>query len=213
MTKGKTIGYVRVSTEDQNPDRQLADIKVDKLFTEYASGTKIERYQLNCLMDYIREDDIVYVHSMDRLARNVKHLLELVEQITAKGAKLHFIKENLCFSGDDSPGSKLLLTMMGAVAQFEIYLLRERQMEGIKIAKAQGKYKGRQTVLTPTRIEYIHDALKTRKSLTQIAFEVGICRATLQKYVKKLEEEGHPLGVEYKKQDPECHTRLFSYSQ
>lgn len=199
MNKGKTVGYVRVSTEEQNPERQLNGLHVDKLFIEYASGSKMDRYQLNCMLDYIRDDDLVIVHSMDRLARNVRHLLQLVEQITAKRAKIQFLKENLIFSGDDSSTSKLLLTIMGAVAQFELALIKERQAEGIKAAKAKGKYKGRKTVLTPSKLEIIHEELKTRKPICMMADDVGISRETLYKYVRKLKEEDSPLVMYYKK--------------
>lgn len=197
--KGKTIGYIRVSTDEQNPERQLAGLILDKIFIEYASGTKTDRYQLNLLMEYVREDDVVIVHSMDRLARNVRHLLQLIDFFVGKKVKIQFLKEHLTFSGDDSPAAKLLLTMMGAVAEFEITLLKERQMEGIKIAKAAGKYKGGHTVFTPARIEAIHEALKTRKSITRIAFDVGISRCSLQKYLSKLSKEGKEDVLNYHK--------------
>lgn len=198
MSKGKLIGYIRVSTDDQNPERQLQNITLDKTFIEYASGSKTDRYQLNLMMEYIRDDDIVIVHSMDRLARNVRHLLQLIEEITKKGARIKFIKENLEFSGEDSPTAKLLLSIMGSVAEFELSMIKERQREGIELAKKAGKYKGKQTILTPTVLEKIHEDMKTRKPLTYIAQDLGISRETIYRYMKKLKTENHPL-VEYYK--------------
>jgi len=188
---GKTLGYIRVSTDEQNPQRQLEGAKLDKVFIEYASGSSTDRYQLKLLQEYVREDDVLIVHSMDRLARNCRNLLALVEFFAEKKVTVQFIKENLVFGCDDSPVSKLILTIMGAVAEFELHIIKERQMEGIKIAQRKGLYKGRQTVLTPERLQLIHDAFKTRKSIERIAEDVGISRETLYRYIRRLIKEGN----------------------
>jgi DNA invertase Pin-like site-specific DNA recombinase len=183
---GKRIGYIRVSTTDQNPDRQLDGIPLDKKFIDYASGTNTNRPNLNLLLDYVREDDIVVVHSMDRLARNVKDLLDLVNLLSGKKVEVQFIKENLVFNGKDSALSKLLLMIIGAVAEFEHALIRERQREGIEIAKKKGKYKVRSTKLTKEVKEKIVSGLQTRKSKSEIAKELFITLPSLYTYLKKM---------------------------
>lgn len=113
MSKGKLIGYLRVSSVDQNPERQLEGIKLEKQFIDYVSGKSVDRPQLEKLLEYAREGDEIIVHSMDRLARNLDDLRKLVKDLTARDIKLRFIKENLLFTGDDSPMSTLLLSVMG----------------------------------------------------------------------------------------------------
>ena len=126
--KGQTVGYIRVSSVMQHTDRQLADIALDKVFEDKVSGKDQNRPALKAMLDYIREGDCVYVHSLDRLARNLTDLLDLVGKINAKGCSLHFMKENMVFENNKSdPTSKLLLSVMGAVAEFERSLIRERQ--------------------------------------------------------------------------------------
>lgn len=182
---GKRIGYVRVSTIDQNPERQLEGVDLDKKFIEYASGTSLKRPQLQCMLNYIRDDDIIFVDSMDRLARNVKDLRELIDSLTSHKIKIHFIKESLTFTGEDSPMSKLLLTIMGAVAEFEHAIIRERMLEGIAIAKAKGKYKGRQRCMNNEKIEILRTLLQTRRTLTDISMELKVSRGVLYKYIKE----------------------------
>ena len=149
MGAAAKIGYTRVSTWEQNTARQLVGVALDRVFEEKASGKNIDaRPVLQEMLDYIREGDEVYVHSMDRLARNLKDLLTLVTTITDKGVTLHFVKENLTFEAKEkaSPFNKLLLGLLGSVAQFERELLLERQREGIAQAKARGAYKGRKPI-------------------------------------------------------------------
>lgn len=181
---GKIIGYVRVSTIEQNPDRQLENIVIDKKFVDYASGSTINRPQFQLMMDYVRDGDVIVVHSMDRLARNVKNLLSIIDELNSKNVEIRFIKENIHFNGSDSAMSKLLLMIMGAVAEFEYSLIKERQQEGINIAKKEGKYKGRKKVLTDEKTALIDAAMQTRKSKTEIAKELGISRVTLYQYLK-----------------------------
>ena len=122
---GKRIGYVRVSSFDQNPERQLEGIQVDRVFTDKASGKDIQRPQLDMLLDFAREDDTVVVHSMDRLARNLDNLRRLVQELTGRGIRVEFIKEGLTFTGEDSPMANLMLSVMGSFAEFERALIRE----------------------------------------------------------------------------------------
>lgn len=190
MGQGKKIGYIRVSTTDQNPDRQLAGVEVDKKFIEYASGKNIKRPQLIALLDYVREDDIVVVHSMDRLARNVKELLELIDQLNAKHVAVHFLKENMQFTGLDDHMSRLILTVIGAIAEFERQQILERQREGIKEAQKKGKYKGGKTKMTPEKIQQLEEMLKTREPKSKIALGLGISRFTLYRYLKEIEQQG-----------------------
>ena len=143
---GKRIGYIRCSSESQNTarqEKQLAELHLDKIYTDKVSGKTLNRPELINLLDFVREDDRVICSSMDRLARNLVDLRNIVKQITDEGASIEFLKEGLIFSGEDSAMAKLLLNMMGAVAEFEVALLKERQLEGIAIAKTKGMYKGR----------------------------------------------------------------------
>src|SRR5271155_5559778 len=176
MSKGKRVGYIRVSTTDQNPDRQLESVQLDKKFIEFASGRSKERPQLMNLIDYVREDDIVIVHSLDRLARNVKDLRYIIDELVSKKTTVQFVKENLIFTGNDSPMSNLLLVMIGAIAEFEHSLIRERQLEGIALAKKQGKFQGSKSKYTPEMKEAIGREIQTNKSKYKIADELGISR-------------------------------------
>ncbi len=154
-TKGKTIGYIRVSSVDQNPERQLEGMVLDKKFIDLISGKSLQRPQLTKLLDYVRDGDEVVVHSMDRLARNLDDLRQLVKTLNQRDVTLRFIKENLVFKGDDSPMSNLLLSIMGAFAEFERALIKERQLEGVALAKQKGKYKGRKPSLNQEQINLL----------------------------------------------------------
>ena len=140
---GQRIGYIRVSTLDQHVDRQLEGIEVDKTFIDKASGKDTKRPQLELLMSFVRTGDTVIVHSMDRLARNLDDLRRIVHALTERGVRIEFVKEHLSFTGDDSPIASLMLSVMGAFAEFERALINERQREGIALAKQRGAYKGR----------------------------------------------------------------------
>ncbi|WP_300545089.1 recombinase family protein, partial [uncultured Pseudoalteromonas sp.] len=144
MSKHQTVAYIRVSSSQQSTDRQLVDVSYDKAFIEKASAKSTKRPQLQAMLNHVREGDEVVVHSMDRLARNTKDLLEIVESLKSKGVSVKFMKENLTFTaGGESSINNLMLTMLSAVAQFERELILERQREGIEAAKKKGKYKGR----------------------------------------------------------------------
>ena len=183
--KGKLIGYIRVSSFDQNPNRQLENIKLDKVFIDKVSGKTIQRPQLEAMMSFIREGDTVIVHSMDRLARNLDDLRKIVRNLTAQGIKIQFIKENLTFTGEDTPMSNLLLSMLGAFAEFERALIRERQLEGIAIAKQKGLYKGRKPILNQEQIKEIKMRVKKGEKKARIAREFGISRETLYQVLRK----------------------------
>nr|AGC70485.1 putative resolvase TnpR [Pseudomonas migulae] len=140
--QGQRIGYIRVSSFDQNPERQLEQTEVSKVFTDKASGKDTQRPQLEALLSFVREGDTVVVHSMDRLARNLDDLRRLVQKLTQRGVRIEFLKEGLVFTGEDSPMANLMLSVMGAFAEFERALIRERQREGIALAKQRGAYRG-----------------------------------------------------------------------
>ena len=137
---GQRIGYIRVSSYEQNPERQLDGVALDHAFTDRASGKDVQRPQLEALMRFVGQGDTVVVHSMDRLARNLDYLRRLVSTLTERGICIEFIKEQLTFTGEDSPMANLMLSVMGAFAEFERALIRERQREGIALAKQRGAY-------------------------------------------------------------------------
>ena len=181
---GQRIGYKRVSTIDQNSARQLDGIKTDKLFIDAASGKNTQRPQLQAALNYCREADTLISHSMDRLARNMGDLLNLVTELTGRGVAVEFVKENLRFTGEDSPLSLLLLSMIGAVAEFERAMILERQREGIALARAAGKYKGRKPSLNSTPIKEVMDRAGKGENKSLLAREYGICRETIYSYLR-----------------------------
>ena len=186
---GKRIGYIRVSSLDQNFERQLEGIKLDKCFTDKASGKDIKRPELEAMLNYVRDGDIIFVHSMDRLARNLDDLRRLVAQLTDQKIKIEFIKENLIFTGEDSPMSKLLLSVMGAFAEFERSLIRERQREGIALAKKKGLYKGRKPSLSKEQITEIKNKVQNGDKKSDIAKDFKISRETLYQYLRKFRND------------------------
>lgn len=180
------VGYVRVSTESQNTDRQLNELVLvlDKTFTEKVSGKSTDRPALQSLLEFVREGDEVHVHSLDRLARNLQDLLGLVKQITGKGASLYFHKENLSFkAGSTDPMANLLLGVLGSFAEFERSLILERQREGIAIARAKGAYKGRKPALSPEKAEELRKRVAGGERKAVLAREFGISTQTLYNYL------------------------------
>lgn len=179
------IGYKRVSSITQNTVRQLDGIQLDKCFEDHASGKSTEaRPALAQAIDFAREGDTVVVHSMDRLARNLKDLREIVDKIIAKKASVEFVKESVTFTGQDSPMSLLLLNLLGAFAEFERSLIRERQREGIELAKKAGKFKGRGYVLSEEDRQVIIGKVAVGVPKALIAREFGVSRETLYKCLK-----------------------------
>jgi DNA invertase Pin-like site-specific DNA recombinase len=184
---GQRIGYIRVSTIDQHVERQLDGIALDRTFIDKASGKDTNRPQLDLLMSYARDGDTVVVHSMDRLARNLDDLRRIVRTLTGKGVKVEFVKEHLTFTGDDSPMAGLLLSVMGAFAEFERALIKERQREGIALAKRRAAYRGRKKSLSQDAIAKLREQLRSGASKAQLAREFGISRQTLYQYVRVAE--------------------------
>ncbi len=182
---GQLVGYLRVSSLDQKELRQLEGVKLDKRFVDKASGKDLHRPQLEQLRNYVREGDTVICHAMDRLARNLDDLRKVVLGLTERGVHVRFEKENLTFTGEDSPMSHLLLSVMGAFAQFERDLIRERQREGIALAKLrEGAYTGRKHSLTPEQAKELCRRVAKGESKTALAGEFGVSRQTLYRYIE-----------------------------
>lgn len=182
--KGQRVGYIRVSSFDQNPDRQLENVQVDRLFTDKASGRDTVRPSLEQLVAFVRDGDTVVVHSMDRLARNLEDLRCLVRAFTDRGVRIEFIKEGLTFTGEDSPMANLMLSVMGAFAEFERALIRERQQEGIVLAKKRGAYRGRKKALSSERAAELCRRVDAGEKKSILAREFGISRETLYQYLR-----------------------------
>ena len=188
-TKSAKIAYARVSTDDQNLDRQLETLKAycpDKIFTDHLSGKNLERPGFQQMMDYVREGDIIYVASMDRMARNLDDLLATTKRLQSKGITVHFLKENICINpgAETSSMSKLIMSIMGAVAEFERSLIRERQREGILLAKSRGAYKGRKPI-NPEKMQEALKLIDEGLSKTKVCEKLQISRQTLYKYLKQ----------------------------
>lgn len=182
--KGQIIGYIRVSSIDQNTDRQLEGHELDQVFTDKCSGKDTKRPQLEAMLKFLRHGDTVVVHSMDRLARNLDDLRRIVKELTSRGVKIQFLKECLTFTGEDSPMANLLLSVMGAFAEFERALIKERQREGIALAKAKGKYRGRKRAVTDEKADIIRARVAAGEQKASIARDMGISRETLYQYLK-----------------------------
>ncbi len=178
------VGYVRVSTLAQNAARQLDGVALDRIFEDKASGKDVNRPQLTECLKYLREGDTLNVHSMDRLARNLDDLRRIVRDLTTRGVAVKFEKEALTFTGESSPMANLLLSMLGAVAEFERSIILERQREGIAIAKEGGKYKGRKPSLTLEKIDELRRRANAGEKKTVLAREFGISRETAYSYLR-----------------------------
>ncbi|WP_280189577.1 MULTISPECIES: recombinase family protein [Nocardia] len=178
------VGYIRVSTVDQNTDRQLDGIDVERVFTDKVTGKNAERPALQEMLAFVRDGDTVLVHSMDRLARNLDDLRRLVRQLTGKGVRVEFVKEALTFTGEDSPMATLMLSVMGAFAEFERALILERQREGIATAKARGAYKGRKPALTDDQAAALRERAAAGESKSVLAREFGVSRETVYAYLR-----------------------------
>lgn len=181
---GQRVGYLRVSSVDQNTARQLDGTPLDKIYVDKASGKDTQRPRLNELLEYVREGDSVFVHSMDRLARNLVDLRSLVQTLTKKGVMVTFMKEGLTFTGEDTPMSIMMLNMMGAVAEFERAMLLERQREGIALAKAKGAYKGRKPSLTREQAFQVRQRAEAGEKKAALAREFKVSRETLYSYLR-----------------------------
>lgn len=186
--QGQRIGYVRVSSVDQHPERQLEQLEqaqVDRVFTDHASGKDTQRPQLSALLVFAREGDTVVIHSMDRLARNLDDLRQIVQRLTRRGIRITFLKEHLTFTGEDSPMATLLLSVMGAFAEFERALIHERQREGIALAKQRGVYRGRKRALSSAQVAELWRRTQAGERKAALAREFHISRETLYQYLKQ----------------------------
>lgn len=179
------IGYIRVSTVDQNTGRQLDGISVDKIFEDKASGGNTDRPQLQTMLQYVRPGDTIHVHSIDRLARNLRDLQNMLHDLSDQGVHIHFHKEGLTFKAneDAAPMQKLMLHIMGAVADFERAIIRERQAEGIAKAKERGVYANRARKVQADRVRALH---ANGRGATAIALETGISRAHVYRLLKEV---------------------------
>lgn len=198
IQKVQTVGYVRVSTIDQNTDRQLDGVALDRIFTDKMTGSTKDRPQLKAMLDYVRYGDTVMVHSLDRLARNFDDLLAIINQLAKKGVTFKSLQENITINGTNtSPMDTLILHIFGAIAQFNRSLIREAQREGIAKAKQKGVYKGRKSVLTDENIAQIEALLAQRNSSVDeykkishndIAKQVGISKSSLYRYLNRRQQ-------------------------
>lgn len=173
------IGYIRVSTLDQNTERQLHNFKLDKTFIDKCSGKDTNRPALKQLIEYAREGDMIHVHDISRMARNTEDLLQLVKMFTEQGISLKFHKEHLEFNGESNPMQQLMLTMLGGIYQFERSMILERQREGIAIAKAKGKYLGKP--INKELHNKIRELFDKGINKTEIAKQLGCTRPTVYK--------------------------------
>ena len=192
--KGQAVGYMRVSTTDQNTSRQLDGVQLDKVFTDKLSGKDTNRPQLQAALNHLREHDIFHCHSFDRLARNLTDLNKIVTDLVKKQITVKFHMESLTFEpkagGGLSPYNELLMQLLGAVAQFERANMLERQREGIIKAKQAGKYKGRKPIsLKPEQFQALQEAIAKGGNKSAIAKQLNISRATLYKYITHLADD------------------------
>ncbi len=191
MVSGKKIGYLRVSSVDQNTDHQLEGMELDKIYTDHCSGKNTDRPALQELLSYVRNGDQVFVHSMDRLARNLEDLRRIVSSLNKKQVSIKFIKENLEFNGKETALANLLLNVMGSFAEFERSLMKERQLEGIALAKKRGAFKGRKPILNAEQVQWVLSQIEMGTHKSKIAKKLNISRGCLYKYLqnnKKLKE-------------------------
>lgn len=186
MGQGQRVAYIRVSSTTQNVARQEEELAgLDKVFVDRLSGGSMDRPQLQAMLSYVRDGDEVLVHSMDRLARNLADLLKIVTGLTDRGVRVTFRKESLTFAGEgDSPMAMLMLGLLGSVAAFERALIRERQAQGVALAKAAHKYKGRKPSLTPAQAQDLRRRALAGERKTDLAKEFGISRETLYAYLR-----------------------------
>lgn len=181
---GQTVGYIRVSTLDQNTIRQLDGEHLDRIFSDKASGKDRNRSELEALIDFVRDGDTVLVHSMDRLARNFDDLRAIVRRFTDLKVQVRFVKENLTFTGDDTAMATFMLSVMGAFAEFERALIRERQREGISLAKKAGVYKGRGKTLNSEKTAELIRRAAAGDAKAALARDFGISRQTVYQYLQ-----------------------------
>lgn len=184
MAKNQLVGYVRVSSVEQNTERQLDGVQLDRVFTDRASGKDTDRPQLTAVLAFVREGDTLLVHSMDRLARNTEDLLRTVRQLNERGITVTFVKERLSFSGESDAMAELMMTVLAGIAKFERALIRERQREGIEIAKRAGKYKGRKKAFGPAQVRELREKAAQGIPKAQLARDYNVSRQTIHQYLR-----------------------------
>jgi len=180
-----SVAYRRVSSADQSTDRQLDGLTFDKEFSDKVSGRTINRPGLEECLRYLREGDILFVHSIDRLARNLLDLEQLVTGLNRRGVEVRFIKEGLAFSGGDDPMARLMFQMLGAFAEFERSLIKSRQREGIAAARAKGRHLGRKPALSTAQVEDIKSRISAGASVRDLAKEFGVSAQTVYQSLKR----------------------------
>lgn len=186
----QVVGYIRVSSVGQNTARQLVGIKLDKEFVDTMTGSTMDRKNLIACLAYIREGDTLVVDSIDRLARNLQDLQEMVNSLVKKGISVRFIKENLTFTGKEDALANLMLQMMGAFAEFERNMIKARQREGIDAAKKAGKHLGRPNIIDNKMRKVVKDKLDSCQSIRSIAKDISVSRATIYKIIEQIKSKG-----------------------
>jgi len=176
---GQHIGYKRVSSIEQSTDRQLVGVKLDRVFEDKLSGTTTKRPQLKACLAHLRQGDALHVHSIDRLARNMVDLLQIVNDLTSEGVTVHFHKEALTFSGGDSPIDRLMLQMLASFSEFEVSMIKSRQREGIAAAKGRGVRFGAKPKLTSEQVLDIRARAAQGEPKAALASEYGVSRQTV----------------------------------
>ncbi|MEH6624696.1 MAG: recombinase family protein [Dietzia maris] len=187
--RGQRVAYVRVSAADQNEARQLEAVgECDRVYIEKQSArSRADRVKLEECIRYLRDGDELVVASMDRLARSLVDLKQIVGEVTAKGASVRFVHERATYAaGAQDPRADLMLSLLGAFAEFERAIIRERQAEGIAIAKAKGKYKGRKRVLTEEQIDKALARIEAGEGPSAIARDLGVGRSTLYRALQRV---------------------------
>lgn len=195
---GQVIGYVRVSTVDQNPERQIVAIQAalgaepDRWFTDHSSGGSTDRPALSAMLIHVRDQDLIVVSSMDRLARSVVDLDQLVTRLTGRGITIRFLKEGLTFqaASQADPLAVFQLQVMGAFAQLERALIRDRQREGIEAAKARGAYRGRARRLNATQVAEARAEINSGVPKAAVARRLNVARQTLYSALNDTKDTG-----------------------
>lgn len=189
---GQQVGYIRVSSAGQNEGRQLEGLELDRVFKEKVSGKDRKRPELNRCMEHLREDDILHVHSLDRLGRSLIDLESIVSELVAKGVRVQFHKEQMTFSQENNGSmGKLMFQILGAFSEFERNLIKERQAEGIEQAKKAGKHLGRHPKLSSEKqAELIQEHRGGNTNISSLAKEFNVSRATVYNVLKQQTAKG-----------------------